>query len=93
VKAEAPCARLDDRLLLAGLPPDPLVLGQDHPGPTASLSEPDLVIGVLVEQLVVGNDVDVGIRLAQAVGNLPATQASVDEDLRRLALRGSAPRP
>jgi hypothetical protein len=37
--------------------------------------------------------VDVGVRLAQAVRDLPAAEAPIDEDLRRHALRGSAPRP
>jgi hypothetical protein len=40
VKAEAPCAGLDDGPLLAGLPPDPLGFGQNHPR-SSGLPEPD----------------------------------------------------
>lgn len=61
MKAEASCARLDDRPLLTRFAPDPLVLGQDDPRPAPSLSKPDLVVGVLVEQLVMGDDVDVAV--------------------------------
>ena len=85
---EAACSGPFDRLLLARLPPDPLVLREDDPPLPARFLEPHLIIGVLREEVVVSDDVRV--HFPQTVGNLSSTEASVDEEIRRRGARGTA---
>lgn len=54
---ETPCARAADGSLFAGLSPDLFVLREDDPSPPSGLSQPHLVVGVLREDVIVGDDV------------------------------------
>lgn len=87
MKDETSCAGPHDCDLLARLAADPFVLCKDDPSLPARLAEPYLVIGVLREDIVVGDDAR--MNLAQSVGNLPSTEAAVDEEVRQRAARGT----
>lgn len=90
MKAEASSMRFNQGPLLARLPADLLVLRQHDPASSARLAQPDLVVGVLVEDVVVRDERDVRIRRPKASRDLPASETPIDEDVRLLAARGSA---
>src|SRR5438105_84153 len=87
MKAETRNAGPKKRLLFAGAETDPIVASDDDPAASSRLEQPLLIIGVLLEDLVVRNDVRVN--LSEPIGHLSPAEASIDEELRRRLARGT----
>jgi hypothetical protein len=80
MEAEAGDAGLEDGSLFPGPVPDAIVLHEDHLAASASFPQPDPVVLVLVEEVVVCQHP--GIDLAEPVRHLVPSEAPVAEELR-----------
>src|SRR6185437_8345043 len=85
--AEAPRATVDDRLPLGRTAPDPLILHEQDPAPRRRVGDPPLIIDILVLWLaiVLGQGDQRDATSTKQPRHLDPTEASVDEDERRVS--------